>query len=527
MSDAFFIGARRSDDRLTPEIVGNKAANLARLDRLGLRVPPALALTTALSRDYFGRGALPADFRARLAGSIRQLEDATGLMFGQRRPLLLSVRSSPPQSMPGMLETVLNVGLTEQTVRALIRHTGNPWLAWDSYRRLIFSFADVVHGLDLRPFDALTAAHLAAAGAESVHELDPLSLRDLALAAAELLERAAGRPLARDPIAQLVAAVEAVLQSWHSPRARDYRRMNAMDETIGTGVLVQSMVFGNAGARSGSGVGFTRNPATGADELYIDFLFNAQGEDVVSGRYPVTDAALLAEILPDLYAELAAVRAMLEHEFGDMQDFEFTIDEGQLFFLQTRAGKRTPWAAVRIAADLVEAGVVDPATALQRLAPYDLSAIVRTIVQPRPGDAPLARAIPAGIGVATGGLAFDAARARQLAGRHPVVLARPELTTDDIGGLDAAAGIVTTFGGRTSHAAVVARQLGKACLVGCGDLLVHEAARACSIAGRCFREGDVVTLDGEGGLIYSGEIPVAHERPVDALALIDSWKVHA
>ena len=524
MSEAFFIGSRQSDDGLTPELVGNKAANLARLDRLGLRVPPALALPTALCREYLARGALPTDFHARLAGSLRQLEDATGLMLGDRRPLLLSVRSSPPTSMPGMLETVLNVGLTEQSVQALIRHTGNAWFAWDSYRRLVLSFADVVYQLDRRPFEQLTATHLARAAAENVQELDPLLLRDLARESAGRLQRTTGLPLARDPVAQLVTAVEAVLRSWTAPRAREYRRMNNIPDEAGTGVLVQAMVFGNAGARSGSGVGFTRNPATGDNELYVDFLFNAQGEDVVSGKYPVTDATLLGALLPDVYAELLAVGPVLERAFGDMQDFEFTVDEGQLFYLQTRAGKRTPWAAVRIAADLVGGGVVGPQQVLERLAAYDLDTIVRTSIRPRTSDIPLARAIPASIGVATGGLAFDAARACELAARGPVVLARADLSTDDIAGLHAAAGLITTFGGRTSHAAVVARQLRKACLVGCSQLSVDAEARACAIGERRFREGDVITLDGDAGAVYAGEVPVVVDRPVDALAVIEGLR---
>ena len=521
MSDAHFIGTRQSDDGLTASLVGNKAANLARLDKLGLRVPPALALPTALCREFLGRGTLPVDFRARLAGSLRQLEDATGLLLGDRRPLLLSVRSSPVISMPGMLDTVLNVGLTEQSVQALIRHTGNPWLAWDSYRRMLLSFANVVYQLDPRPFAELTRTHLARATAETVQELDPLALRDLARDTADRLQRTTGLPLARDPVAQLVSAVEAVLRSWNAPRAREYRRMNHIADDVGTGVLVQAMVFGNAGARSGSGVGFTRNPATGDNQLYVDFVFNAQGEDVVSGRYPVTDAPLLGALLPEVYAELLAVRPVLERAFGDMQDFEFTVDAGQLFYLQTRAGKRTPWAAVRIAADLVRDGVVGPQQVLERLAGYDLDAIVRTSVQPRASDAPLAHAISAGIGVATGGLVFDAGRACELAARAPVVLARADLTTDDIAGLQAAAGIITTFGGRTSHAAVVARHLGKPCLVGCSELRVEAQARACSIGDRRRHEGDVVTIDADGGHLYDGEVPVVTERPTDALAVID------
>jgi pyruvate,orthophosphate dikinase len=284
------------------------------------------------------------------------------------------------------------------------------------------------------------------------------------------------------------------------------------------------MVFGDSGCRSGSGVGFTRNPSIGARGLYVDFLFNAQGEDVVAGRLPVQDGAELAAALPDVWAQLTAAAAMLERDFGDMQDFEFTVDEGQLFFLQTRSGKRTPWAALRIAADLVREGAIQPQAALRRLAEYDLEAIARVVVQPRADDRPIARAIAAGVGVAAGAIVFSAARAEQRAANGPVILVRDELTTDDIAGIAAAAGVLTTFGGRTSHAAVVARQLGKVCLVGCADLRVDPASAACRIGTRRFHEGDVLTLDGESGLVYAGALPVITERPVDELALVTQWR---
>jgi pyruvate,orthophosphate dikinase len=271
-------------------------------------------------------------------------------------------------------------------------------------------------------------------------------------------------------------------------------------------VLIQAMVFGNAGARSGSGVGFTRSPVTGDDGLYLDFLFNAQGEDVVSGRHAVTDSALLPSLLPDVWNQLQTAKRALEQEFLDMQDFEFTVDEGQLFFLQTRSGKRTPWAALRIAVDLVREGVVDRSTALRRLEPYDLDNVVRVAVRPGPDDLPVGQAVPAGIGAATGEVVFDAKRAQERGAERDVVLVRSELDTDDIAGLSAAVGILTTFGGRTSHAAVVARHLGKTCLVACGDLRVEDAARVCSIGDRLFREGDLITIDGETGLVYAGRV---------------------
>jgi pyruvate,orthophosphate dikinase len=523
-SRVYLIGGRGTGDTLTSSLVGGKAAQLVRLNRLGLNVPPALALPTAFCRAYMDRGALPADFAARLAASLRQLEEATGLTLGGTRPLLVSVRSSPPTSMPGMLGTILNVGLTDEGVGGLIRRTGNPWLAWDVYRRFIRSICGAQQAQALAPLDRLTAAHLAAAGVERLQDLDPIEMRNLARACAARLPAIAGSLLTLDPIAQITAAVESVLQSWLAPPAREYRRLNGLDERTGTGVLIQAMVFGNSGPRSGSGVGFTRNPATGDRELYVDFLFNAQGEDVVSGRRPVVDSQLLPVELPHVWRELEAAKDALEREFLDMQDFEFTVDEGRLFFLQTRAGKRTPWAALRIATDLVQERILDPATALERLDRYDLNAIARVTVRPGPQDIPLAHGTAASLGVATGHLVFDAERAQRLAREQPVILARTELTTDDVAGLAVAAGVVTTLGGRTSHAAVVARQLGKVCLVGCADVHVDEDGRACAIGARRLREGDVITLDGETGWLYDGPVPIVTERPDDALALVAAWQ---
>lgn len=385
----FLIGGPHADESLTADLVGGKAVNLVRLSRLGLTVPPALGLPTALCREYMRRGTLPDDFPARLAASMRQLEDATGLTLGGRRPLLVSVRSSPPMSMPGMLGTILNVGLTEDGVRGLIRRTGNPWLAWEVYYRFVRSVARTARNGSSAVLDRTTAEHLTRAGVDALQDLDAISLRDLARSCAALLPTIIGKPLPCDPLGQITWAVEAVLQSWSSPPAHEYRRLNRLDDATGIGVLIQAMVFGNSGPRSGSGVGFTRNPATGDPEMYVDFAFNAQGEDVVSGRLPVLDSALLPTVLPDVWTELQAARTALEREFRDMQDFEFTVQEGQLFFVQTRPGKRTPWAALRIATDLVGERIIDSASALERLAAYDLDAMARVVLRPGPGDLPL------------------------------------------------------------------------------------------------------------------------------------------
>jgi pyruvate, orthophosphate dikinase len=526
MSDFFFIGSRQSDAGLTAAVVGNKGANLARLDMLGLRVPPAVVLGTALSREYMQRGQLPDDFTRRLTASVRLIENATGLLLGGRHPLVLSVRSSPPSSMPGMLETVLNVGLNEQAVHGLIRRTGNPWLAWDAYRRLVRSFGSVVAGIDDTRFDQLERQWLSSAQTTAIDELDPISLRNMTGELAGLLQANHGDRLPGDPMAQVVRAVEAVLRSWHSPKAQAYRLMNGIDEETGTAVVIQAMAFGNAGPRSGSGVGFTRNPATGDDELYVDFVFNAQGEDDVSGRYPVTDSQLLPEVLPEVYCDLRTAKVTLEREFRDMQDFEFTVEEGQLFFLQTRTAKRTPWAALRVATDLVRDRLIEPALALRRLETYDLKRITRTVICPDAATTAVTAGTPAGsgVGVGVGAVVVSAARAQQLAADIPVILARPDLTTDDFAGLAAAAGLLTTFGGRTAHAAVVARQLGKPCVVGCQDLHVDAAARACWIGEQSFHEGDVITIDGDTGLVYAGSVPVVTESPADLLEIVDGWR---
>lgn len=504
-------------------LVGGKAANLIRLDQLGLRVPPALALDTTIAQDYLAHGTPPPGFRAQLVAGLAQLEAATGFTFGHRCPLLVSVRSSPPVSMPGMLDSVLNVGLTEPGISGLIRRTGNPWLAWDTYRRLVLAFAETVHRLPLGAFDALATAEMTAVGVDSLQDLDALAMRRLATRSAALMATTASA-LPADPVDQVVAAIEGVWRSWTTARANEYRYINHLGGSSGTGVIIQSMVFGNSGPRSGSGVGFTRNPATGDDELYVDFVFNSQGEDVVSGRHPIADTPPLATVLPSAWSQLTTAKTLLEHHFRDMQDFEFTIQDGQLYFLQTRTGKRGPWAALRIATALTAASIIEPSEALDRLATIDLDHLVRISLQPGPSDLPIARGVGASVGVASGAVVFDSERAAQLAASTPVILLRSELTTNDIAGLSAAAGLLTTFGGRTSHAAVVARQLAKVCLVGCRDLRIDEVGRRCLLGSRRLHEGDVITIDGDHGFVYAGAVPCLRERPEADLATVAGWR---
>jgi pyruvate,orthophosphate dikinase len=520
------------------DVLGNKAFNLLLMAAAGLPVPPGFVLPTAWCRRFRRAasgspargGPLPRTeaseaARSVLADGVARLERLTGLGFGSaRRPLLLSVRSGARVSMPGMMETVLDIGMNEQTVAGLIRATGNPRLAWDSYRRLVQGYAEVVAGVPAERLDGAVRAALAENDVEDERELDHVALQGLAEQLLALFADATGAAFPRDPLEQLSRAAEAVFASWDTPRATAYRAMYGIDDDAGTAVTVQTMVYGNAGGTSGAGVGFTRDPATGADELYLDFQFNAQGEDVVAGRRALVGSNRLRAVLPLIWARLEALRGELEALFGDAQDFEFTVQDGVLFLLQTRAAKRTPWAAVRIAVDLVSGGVVSPEAALGRLADIDLSRVTRTRLR-APDTAPLGRGIVASLGVASGPIALDnAAAARFHAAGTEAILVRMETTTDDVTGMADAAGLLTALGGRTSHAAVVARQLGRVCLVGCADLTLDLTARTCSIGGKTLAEGDVITLDGNEGTIHAGRLEVVTERPEAEIAVIEGWR---
>jgi pyruvate,orthophosphate dikinase len=505
--------------------VGNKAFNLMRMAAAGLPVPPGFvlpALWCGLPRDTAANAEA---LRASLAKSITRVEAATTLSFGStRRPLLVSVRSGAAFSMPGMLETVLDVGLNPDTVEGLIRLTGNPRLAWDSFRRLIQGFAEVVSGLAVAPFDALVRDAQAAAGADNERDLDYRTLRDLTHLMLRCYQDLTGEPFPTDPRTQLARAVEAVFRSWDAPKAKTYRALKGIPDSVGTAVTIQTMVYGNAGGKSGAGVGFTRDPATGAHELYFDFLFNGQGEDVVAGRQVLRDNERLRATLPEIWMQLELSCHELELLFGDAQDFEFTVQSGALYFLQSRHAKRTPWAAVKIAVDMVEEGLCQPAEVLPRLARIDLALATRTRFAP-PVPSPLAIAQVAGIGVACGAIALDAAAAQRMAAAgQKAILVRHETSTADIDGLAVAEGVVTATGGRTSHAAVVARQLAKVCLVSCPGMMVDMAARTVRIGGRVLAEGDYLSIDGNDGAVYPGHLTVVTERPERELAMIRTWQ---
>lgn len=527
MASEMVVWLDAAREALAPERIGSKAHGLWRMMRAGLSVPPAFVVTTDACRSVLANDArLSTDLRRDLAAGVRRLEAATGhTLGGVRRPLVVSIRSGAPVSMPGMLDTVIDVGLNETTVAALTRWRGNPHLSRDSYRRLIQSYAATVMGCDPLAFDHLARDACAKEGVDEVGELDALSLRDLVGRSLETYHALTGEPFPQDPGEQLDRAVEAVFRSWSGARAREYRLLNGIDGRLGTAATVQAMAFGNAGGTSGSGVGFTRNPATGANELYLDFLFDAQGEDVVAGRRRLVGAAQLEAILPAMGEQLRRVAGVLEETFGDMQDFELTVEDGVLWLLQTRAGQRTPWAACQIAVDMVSEGLCDPATALDRLADIDLDSLVRRRAAPAAGQAPIARATPASLGVATGAVALDSERAHRLRSEgRACILVRSATSTEDIAGLAASDGLLTATGGRTAHAAVVARHLDKVCLVDCPDLAIDLTARRLRIGDLRLVEGDVITLDGDTGDVYAGEVAVVSERPTRALATIARWR---
>ncbi len=503
--------------------VGGKAWNLMRMAEAGLEVPPAFVLPTGwCARTDPDRDQ---DLRATLATGIAGIEAATGLGFGaDRNPLTVSVRSGGAVSMPGMMDTVLDVGLNAETVLGVIRLTGNPRLAWDSYRRLIQGYAGIVSGLADAPFDALVTTALAAANTTSERGLDFRDLRRLTHAMEEAYARLAGHPFPADPYEQLAGAAGGVFRSWDSPKAVSYRQMHAIPEAAGTAVTVQTMIYGNAGGESGAGVAFTRNPATGERKLYFDFQFNVQGEDVVGGRHRMGGDERLHRVLPLVWDRLAAVSVKLEALTTDSQDFEFTVQSGRLYLLQTRCAERTPWAAVTMAVDMVEEGLITPAIALERLQGIDLKTLTRTSFAP-PIPAPLATAQVASLGVATGVVALDPDAVRRFtkAGQS-AILVRRETVTSDIDGIAMATGILTASGGRTSHAAVVARQLGKVCLVACPGLVIAETARSCRIGETVLAEGDSISLNGDTGDVYKGSLAVLTERPDAALTAIAAWR---
>lgn len=506
------------------EEIGAKAANLAHMAALGLPVPPAFVLPIKLCAAIVKKDPGAMDkLKTGLQEGIAFLETQTGRHFGdRRRPLLVSVRSGAARSMPGMLDTVLDVGCTPAAVHGLVRTTGHPRFAWDCRRRFLESYATVVLGMDRGHFAKRIEDMVRAEGVADEPALDSEAIERLALAYQQMIADEEGA-LPDDPMEALQTAAEAVYRSWMSERASTYRKLQNLEGLEGTAVTVQAMVFGNRGLSSGAGVAFSRDPSTGGPEPVIDVLFASQGEDVVSGsRTPETEAAIIRS-LPAVARELRDILARLEREFADVQDVEFTIEDGKLWILQTRAAKRTPLAALRFAIDFAEAGLITPREAVQRLDGVDENALVSKRLVDVP--APLAHATGASAGVASGRAAFDPESAvRFAAGGDPVILLRPDISTADVGGFAASVGVVTAIGGRTAHAALVARQMGKPCLVGCAALRVDVANHRADLAGTAIKEGDWLTVDGEAGAIYLGRFECVVTRPDADLAKIARWR---
>jgi pyruvate,orthophosphate dikinase len=509
---------------VSSEDFGNKASVLTRMSALGIPVPPGFALSVDVCEEYFRNGqVLPDDVPELLRQGLAFIERSTGLQYGAgRRPLLVSARSGAAVSMPGAMETILDIGLNRTTVRGLVAQTGNPKFAWDSYRRFLESFGTVVFSHEPGSYRKIVRLVMDEEKVSDEASLDFAALRIIAEQYEQLYSRANGRRLPDDAFSQLEIATTAIIQSWNSPRAQAFRNMNLISGARGTGVTVQAMVFGNLGSLSGAGVAFSRNPWTGVNELLVDFKFGAQGEDIVSGLMGVVSHQEFAARIPLAARELSEAAKRLEYMYRDMQDIEFTVQEGKLFILQSRSGKRAPLAALKIAVDFVHEKIIAKDEAVGRVRDIDAEAITTQIIQT--SEPPLATGISASTGVASGKIAFTAEHAIELSKNSPVILVREMANPDDIQGIGVSLGILTVRGARTSHAAVVARQLGKVCIVSCGELKIDPARRICAFPGHDLYEGDFITLDGENGRVYAGTIPVVTEKPTELIEELRQWR---
>ncbi|MFN0007069.1 MAG: pyruvate, phosphate dikinase [Planctomycetota bacterium] len=528
-----FQPGRADGDRSLRNLLGGKGANLAEMCRLGLPVPPGFTISTEVCAEYEARGGKPpAGLEQEVSRALRGVEAEVGRRFGDpENPLLVSVRSGARVSMPGMMDTILNLGLNDETVEGLARRSGNPRFAWDAYRRFVQMYTDVVLGLKSEretgadPFEAVLDSRKRARGARSDVELDASDLRAIVSDFKAIARDHASEPFPEDPMAQLWGAVGAVFRSWGNERAIAYRALNRIPDTWGTAVNVMAMVFGNLGPTSGTGVAFTRNPASGEKRFFGEFLMNAQGEDVVAGIRTPLPIDTLVEEAPKAWRELMRVQKLLERHFRDMQDVEFTIEDGRLWMLQCRTGKRTGPAAVRIAVDMVRERLISREEALRRVAPESLDQLLQPVFSP--SELELARAdrrlltkgLNAGPGAASGRIAFGSKAAREAAARgESVILVRTETSPEDILGMQASAGILTARGGMTSHAALVARQMGRVCVVGAGELEIDAAARTLHVDGKRFGAGEWLSLDGTTGEVYQGRLAT---EPSQVVAHLD------
>jgi pyruvate,orthophosphate dikinase len=517
----YFFGNGKADGTRAMKMeLGGKGANLAEMTNLGVPVPPGFTIACRACIDYLNDRTLPDALRVEVAEKLERLEKAAGRRLGDDDdPLLVSVRSGAPVSMPGMMETILNLGLNDRSVVGLARQSGNARFAYDSYRRFIQMYGDVVLGVPIQQFERLLGAKRAAQGVATDAELSEESLRAIVDEYMALVHSSIGTDFPMDPQEQLWGAIEAVWKSWTLKKAVDYRRHNDIPETLGTAVNVVAMVYGNMGDDSGTGVAFTRNPSTGEKRFYGEFLVNAQGEDVVAGIRTPLEIDEMAKRLPGAYEELLETQERLEQHYRDMQDIEFTVERGKLYMLQTRTGKRTAAAAVRIAEEMVEEGLISRSEALRRVEAQQLDQLLHPIIDPSVDAKPVAVGLPASPGAASGRAVFDPDTAEQrAAGGEHVILVREETTPEDFHGIVAARAVLTARGGMTSHAAVVARGMGKCAVVGCKDIDVDAEQRRFSVNGTRVSEGDWITLDGATGRVYVGELPTVPSEVVRVLS---------
>jgi pyruvate, orthophosphate dikinase len=512
-------------------LLGGKGANLSEMTQLGIPVPPGFTLTTEVCRHVMTGGDYPDGLKDEVDAALARVEELTGARFGDReRPLLVSVRSGAPVSMPGMMDTVLNLGLNDTTVAGLAAQTGDARFAWDCYRRFVAMYGDVVLGVvapgehDPSPFERLLDEARERYRVDRDADLTEAALRELVAGFKAEVVKATGTPFPDDVRDQLWGAIAAVFRSWDTPRAQAYRRMNGIAGEMGTAVNVQAMVFGNLGEDSATGVAFTRNPSTGEAALYGEFLTNAQGEDVVAGIRTPQPISELERIQPAAFRQLAEVCQRLEARFKDMQDVEFTIQRGTLWMLQTRTGKRTGQAMVKVAVDLVAEGVLSHSDAVRRIDPARLDEVLHPTIDPKARPKAVAKGLPASPGAVIGRVVFSAGDAQAWAQKgERVILVRVETSPEDIHGMKAAVGILTARGGMTSHAAVVARGMGKCCITGCSALRVHGARARMTLGEITVKQGDTITLDGSTGEVFTGVLPLVPARMTGELSQLMGW----
>jgi pyruvate, orthophosphate dikinase len=508
------------------ETLGGKGANLAEMTRIGLPVPYGFTISTQACNAYYDAGkTIPSIVESQVLGALSNLEEKMGKKLGDpQNPLLVSVRSGSVFSMPGMMDTVLNLGMNDETVVGMGKLTNNPRFAYDSYRRFIQMFSNVVLDINTYYFEQLLEETREQKGYSADPEMTAEDWKEVIEGYKGIVKKHTRKEFPQDPKEQLFLAINAVFDSWNNQRAIVYRRLNKIPDHLGTAVNIQSMVFGNMGNDSGTGVAFTRNPSTGEHILYGEYLINAQGEDVVAGIRTPQPIQTLKDEMPAVYKQFAETCKRLEQHYQEMQDIEFTVERGQLFILQTRNGKRTAQAAIRIAVEMVEEGIIDKKTALLRVEPDQLNQLLHRRIDDKYKRTLLAKGLPASPGAATGQVVFDADEAEELgnAGKK-VILVRPETTPDDIHGIIAAQAIVTSRGGMTSHAAVVARGMGKACICGCDALKIDVKARQFTVEEKVINYGDVITIDGSTGEIMLGEIPMIEPQLSDEFQLLLAW----